>query len=140
MQLNSKSGFTLTEIIVTVVVIGTLAGLTLPKITNQVEKVKSGEGTRILQALLDAQRIYEFENGAYADDLADLDVEISAPDNFDALTDANISTANPVASITRTGDYTLTIDTDGTIKCINEVTVGICTRMGCNRGGGTECN
>ncbi|OGX54687.1 MAG: hypothetical protein A2267_09540 [Omnitrophica WOR_2 bacterium RIFOXYA12_FULL_38_10] len=140
MQLNSKSGFTLTEIIVTVAVIGTLAGLTLPKITNQVEKVKSGEGTRILQALLDAQRIYEFENGAYADDLADLDVEISAPDNFDALTDANISTANPVASITRTGDYTLTIDTDGTIKCINEVTVGICTRMGCNRGGGTECN
>ncbi|MBU0467452.1 MAG: type II secretion system GspH family protein [Candidatus Omnitrophica bacterium] len=140
MQVKSRSGFTLTEIVVTIVVIGTLAGLTLPKITNQVEKVKSGEGTKILQALLDAQRIYEFENGSYADDLDDLDVEFGAPENFDALTDANISTANPVATITRTGDYTLSIDTDGTIKCINEVTAGICARMGCVRGGGTECN
>ena len=140
MQARSQSGFTLIEMIVTIVVIGTMAGLAFPKITNQIEKVRSGEGTRILQALLDAQRIYEFENGAYADDLTDLDVEITAPDNFDVLTDANISTADPVATIKRTGDYTLSIDADGAIKCINEVTAGICTRMGCNGGGSNQCN
>ena len=41
MQVKSKSGFTLTEILFTVIVIGTLAGLSLPKIANQIEKVKS---------------------------------------------------------------------------------------------------
>ena len=133
---NFKSGFTLTEIIVVVIILGAMAGLAFPKLTSHIEKVRSGEGIQILIALLDAQRMFEFENGNYASTLANLDVTIGDPENFKPLVNADISNSDPLAQVTRIGDdYILTIDADGTIKCDDSAgTAGSCSRIGCSGG------
>jgi hypothetical protein len=72
----------------------------------------------LLTALLGAQKAFEFENGTYTASLAVLDIDFpTPPSNFAMPTVAN--NANAVASITRTGGYTLSIDEDGNISCSN---------------------
>ena len=77
--------------------------------------------------------------------MTDLDVTISTPSNFKVPNDADISTVNPIARVNRKagqapgGDYSLTIDSDGTIKCTGSATS--CSKLGCSSGAGSnECN
>jgi len=140
-----QKGFTLTEVIVVVIIVGVLAAIAIPNYQYVIEKVRAAEGTQILISLLGAQKQYELEEGVFADDYADLDVEIPNPSNFDAIGNANINTADPLATVARTagaapgGDYILTIDEDGTIKCTGAATS--CSKLGCNKGAANnECN
>lgn len=110
-----KRGFTLSEILMVVVIVGVLIGLALPRFGGTVERVRASEGVHILTALLGAQKAFEFENGSYSGNINNLDISIPTPDNFAAPTVAN--NANAVASIVRTGGYTLSIDEDGNIAC-----------------------
>jgi prepilin-type N-terminal cleavage/methylation domain-containing protein len=114
---NNTNGFTLAEVIITVVILGILAALAIPNLSASIERTRSGEGVQILNSLLSAQRIYFFENGSYAAALSSLDVEIPAPANFAAPTVAN--NANQVATIVRTGSYRLCVNTLGTLSCAN---------------------
>lgn len=115
--MKNSDGYTLMEIMLTAIVLGVLASLAIPNLSASLERVKVGEGVQVLDSLLSAQRIYFFENGAYTEYLDDLDIEISAPANFDApsLSGAN---ANEIASIKReTGGYTLCINSIGVVSC-----------------------
>lgn len=115
---KSKRGFTLTEIIITVIIVGVLASVAIPRFTGSIERVKAAEGVHLLTALLGAQKAFKFENGGYAANLAVLDIDFpTPPSNFASPTAAN--NANAVASITRTGGYTLSINENGTISCSN---------------------
>jgi len=141
-----EKGFTLLEMIVVVIVIGILASVTIPNYQYAMEKIKSSEGMQILAALLDAQTRYALENGGnFANLLTDLDVTIPTPSNFNIVNNGDISTADPVARVRRRGgeapggNYNLTIDADGTIKCTGSATS--CSKLGCTGGvGGNECN
>ncbi|VAX34813.1 hypothetical protein MNBD_UNCLBAC01-1577 [hydrothermal vent metagenome] len=115
--LRKNSAFTLTEIIIVIVIIGVMAGFVLPRYTLAMERMRVSEGVQILISLLGAQKRYEMENGVFADDYADLDVTIPISDNFDSITNDEINTSDPVVDVVRTGDYTLSIDEDGTISC-----------------------
>ena len=77
-----RKGFTLTEIVVTVIIVSVLASVALPRFTGVFERVRASEGVRILTALLRAQKVYEAENGSYATDPADLDIEIDRAEHF----------------------------------------------------------
>ncbi|MCK5014144.1 MAG: prepilin-type N-terminal cleavage/methylation domain-containing protein [Candidatus Omnitrophica bacterium] len=118
-KIKHINGFTLTEIMVTVIIVGVLSSVALPRFTGVFERVRAAEGVQILTALLGAQKAYEMENGFYSAILNDLDVEIDRAENFDITTIVVQNNAANVASIQRWGGYTLSIDEDGNIGCVD---------------------
>ncbi len=139
-----KKAFTLLEMIVVVIVIGVLASLAIPNYQYSMEKIKAAEGMQILVALLNSQTRYFLENGVFADAPGILDVTIPTPSNFNNVDGTDINTANPIARVRRIGgeapggNYSLTIDSDGKIKCAGSLMS--CSKLGCAGGGGDECN
>ena len=123
-KIKHVSGFTLTEIMVTIIIVSVLASVALPRFTGVIERVRAVEWVQIWTALLGAQKAYEAEHGNYSAILADLDIEIDRAANFNlpptvVAPDPDDLNADPVAAITRTGSYTLDIDEDGDIGCTN---------------------
>ena len=126
-----KAGFTLTEIVIVLIILGTIAGLALPRFTTSIEKMKLAEGLQVLTVLLGAQKQYALEYGAYATDVNDLDVTI-VPKYFG--TPVVYDDSSKVAEITRsTNEYTLTIDENGIIYCNSPGTL-LCERLACGKG------
>ena len=129
---NKITGYTLLEITVTIVILGVIASVAVPRYLMTIEKTRSGEGIAMLSAMRQAQEGYKLEHSGYASSLGDLDVEFSAaPQYFD---DPLANNADPVASVERTnGDYILCISGDGTLEC-EESTEGICAKIGIAQG------
>ena len=118
-RIKHVSGFTLSEIMVTVIIVGVLASVALPRFTGVFERVKASEGVQILTTLLRAQKVYEAEHGFYAGDKDDLDVAIDRDENFDVTSIIVQNDTTNVASIERNSGYTLSIDEDGVIGCVD---------------------
>ena len=143
-RLIKTSAFSLSEMVVVIMIIGVLASIALPRYQVTVERVRSSEGVNILTALLGAQKRYATENGGlYTGTLSNLDVTPppSTPaNNFD---DPTVSAISPLASIHRKNgpsgidDYTLQISDTGVITCFGGGG-GICTKMGYCRGSSYE--
>ena len=53
-RLNNKSGFTLLEIIIVIIILGVLASLALPKLVGQIEVSRGSEALGQFQAIKDA--------------------------------------------------------------------------------------
>ena len=60
-----KSGFTLIEILLVVVIIGILAGIGIPAISGKSETAKISQAKANINAISSALAIYEMNNGAY---------------------------------------------------------------------------
>lgn len=73
---NNKSGFTLLEVIIVIIIVGVLASLALPRFFSTVEFSKSSEALMSLSALRDSmERCYLGSGGTYAGcTLASLDI------------------------------------------------------------------
>lgn len=132
-RVKYNTGFTLTEITIVVIIVGVLASLALPRFTGVFERMKASEGVQLLSALLRAQKAFETENGNYTNNLALLDVEIDTAEYFNAATEAVWDpvdpVANPIATITRIGAYTLGINEEGDITCTEGGAI-TCARAG----------
>lgn len=125
------------EIISVILIISVLAALALPRFSDTIEKSRITEAINILEALRNAQEVYNLENGTYTAVVGDLEITIPASQNFDVPT---VELPDPLASIRRNAagyDYTLTIDVDGTVRCAGVTPAGICARLGCP---GDICN
>ena len=131
---DSNQGYTLIEIIVTIIVLGVIVSLAIPNYTMSVEKTKAAEGAQMLEALLNAQRRHLIEYNDYAEgtDINQLDLDIEfgpSTGNFEAPAVSKQTTK--VASIKRVGQYRLFIDADGKIYCDHEEAPdGICPKLG----------
>jgi len=129
-----KKGFTLLEIMVTIVIIGTLASIAIPKFADTLEITRSAEGIQTLTALLHAQQTYWQENYNYATnaEMDQMDIIIPATSSiFDApnLFNPSDPVNNPIVNIQRQGAlYTLAINEEGTIRCSGNA--GLCSKMG----------
>ena len=78
-MIKRKKGFTLTEVLVVVVILGILAGLILPRFFGQSERAVVSEAVGMLSAVRQAEASYFLEHTAYtANVAADLDVDLSA--------------------------------------------------------------
>ena len=77
MKLNNRSGFTLLEIIIVIIIVGVLASLALPRFFSTVEFSKSTESFAGMTALRQSmERCYLASGGNYTGcTLAGLDVE-----------------------------------------------------------------
>lgn len=145
-KLHLNKGFTLMETMVTIVIIGILSSVAVPKFSFVIEKTRSAEGIQTLTALRGAQELYFQENGVYATDLNQLDIDLVNIQNFAALGNADIdSDPAAIAQTTRndgTYTYIFTIDNTGTIFCAdNGSPANTCSKLGCTGGvGSDECN
>jgi len=70
--LSKRSGFTLIEIILVVVIIGILAGIALPRMGGKTEKAKISQAKSNITALGMAIQEYEMMNGDYPSSLDQL--------------------------------------------------------------------
>ncbi len=69
---KSQSGFSLTEILVVIVIIGILVLLALPNLENVIGKAKQTEARLQLKHLHTLQKAYYYENDRYCDNLEQL--------------------------------------------------------------------
>ncbi len=74
-----KSGFTLLELLVVVLIIGILAAVALPQYRRAVAKSRITEALITVRALKEAQERYYLTNDKYAIDLEELDVDVQVP-------------------------------------------------------------
>lgn len=121
----TRSGFTLVELAVVIVIIGVLAAFAVPRFRASVERSKAAESFNYLSAIQAAQERYHAKQGIYASDRANLDIQFSDPKYFTvgAVTAGSGQGASLETSwsmtLTRTGnaagygEYTVTFTENG---------------------------
>lgn len=71
-HLSKRSGFTLIEIILVVVIIGILAGIAIPRMGGKTKRAQIAQAKGNITALSMAISEFEMENGSYPNSLDDL--------------------------------------------------------------------
>lgn len=84
---GKQRGFTLTELLVVVLIIGILAAVAVPQYQKAVYKSKFATLKPITESLAQAQEIYYLANGKYTDKIADLDIDIPEATDTDRSSD-----------------------------------------------------
>ena len=122
-EMTKKSGFTLVELAVVVVIIGVLAAFAVPRFIASVERSKAAESFNYLSAVQAAQERYHARQGSYADDLTELDIKMTSPKYFSVGTFAAGITGDLEDSWSLTltrrgpsagyGEYTVTFTEEG---------------------------
>ena len=75
-DLNKKlKAFTLTELLVVLVIVGILVLLALPNLMPLISKAKATEAQLQLEALYNAEKMYFYTHSKYTDDITQLDFE-----------------------------------------------------------------
>jgi prepilin-type N-terminal cleavage/methylation domain-containing protein len=120
-KVSSKSGFSMMEVTIAIIVLGVIAAMAIPSFTKVVEKSRASEGEKMLKYIYDAQGRYHLENSAYTADEAALDMTISNMSNFsswEALVPADADDPKYIGRLTRnTNDYRLYIDDTESFHC-----------------------
>ena len=78
---NKKTGFTLVEILIVVIILGILAAIVIPQFTNASTEARWSSTASLLQTLRSQIELYKLQHG---DTLPDLTV--AAPNTWDQLT------------------------------------------------------
>lgn len=122
-RVSWKTGFSLVELAVVVVIIGVLAAFAVPRFRASVERSKAAEAFNYLSAVQAAQERYHARQSTYADDLSVLDIKLTAPKYFSVGTPTAGATGDIQDSweltLTRTGasagygEYTVTFSQEG---------------------------
>ena len=85
----NKKAFTLTEVLIVIVILGVLAATALPMLVKTLEKGMVGEAISNLDFIESAQKIYFLANSVFSSDIDSLNIE------------------NPNSSSSRYFDYTI---------------------------------
>lgn len=75
-----KSGFTLIEMLIVVLIVAILAAIALPQYNISVERTKMTEAVTLTKQIAEANKRYYMATGAYANSISELDIDISGED------------------------------------------------------------
>jgi type IV pilus assembly protein PilA len=105
-QYKKDQGFTLIELMIVIIFVGTLAALSLPVLFAQVGRARESETKSNLSTVGQAQQAYFFENGTFADNYNLLDISFQAnyytyPSPNLLSFDAVIHRANPIDGVNK---------------------------------------
>lgn len=75
-----KSGFTLIEMLIVVLIVAILAAIALPQYNTSVERAKMTEAVTLTKQIAEANRRYYLATGVYAGSIAELDIDIPGED------------------------------------------------------------
>jgi prepilin-type N-terminal cleavage/methylation domain-containing protein len=128
-RLNDKRGFTLIELMLTVVIVAILAAMAIPRFMPASTRAKQKEAQTLLKQIYVMQRAYFQEYDTYTNNLADLGIELMPGTRYNYTIQvtgtAFTATANapdPGVDDDPTPD-TWTIDNLGTLQAVsNDVT------------------
>lgn len=76
---SKKSGFTLVEIMVVVVIIGLLAAIVVPAVLSRVEQARRTTAKTQIESLVSALEMYRLDNGAYPTTQQGLEALVKKP-------------------------------------------------------------
>lgn len=79
----AKAGFTLIEILLVVVIIGVLAGIAGPLLTNKTQKAQISAAKAEIESIGTALRLYELDNGTFPSSLSALVDQPGGAPNWD---------------------------------------------------------
>ena len=124
---KKRSGFTLLELIIVIVVIGVLASIALPRYIRIAEKGRAAEAKNILSAIRGAQIRYAAQYASYTSAVANLDLNLPAAKYFTCIALAgSTNLADETAALGRCtrqtldnpnmGSYILNISMGGNIS------------------------
>ena len=114
---NKRSGFTLVELAVVVVIIGVLAAFAVPRFMASVERSKAAEAFNYLASVQSAQERYHARQGTYSDSITDLDIKFTAPKYF------TVGTVEAGGTSSLQDSWTLTLTRTGASAGYGEYTV-----------------
>lgn len=125
-----KSGFTLIEVLVVVLIIGILTSVALPQYQKAVWKSRAAQIIPVVKALGEAEQVYFDTYNTYTTNMDELDVSIDLPNRYDEhknywtihLQEAN-QFKHVYAEIDRWGSHHFYIRynlTDGIMECFPE--------------------
>lgn len=120
---SKQGGYSLVELSVIMIIIGTLAVIGIPRLLHEVERSKSSEAFKYCASVRAAQERFQARQGTYSSDLTGLDMEQTAPKYYTvgSITPGDTGNLEDSWSITLTrqgassgyGAYTVTFTQDG---------------------------
>jgi prepilin-type N-terminal cleavage/methylation domain-containing protein len=114
----ARTGFTLVELAVVIMIIGVLAAFAVPKFKAAVERSKTIEAFNYLASIQAAQKRYHAKQSIYATNVADLDIQMAAPKYFTAPKTFTAGTSGDLED-----SWTLTLTRCGSTAGYGEYTV-----------------
>ena len=97
-SLTARSGFTLTELMIVMVIIGVLAAMSVPSFQRAIEQSRADVAAANLRSVWSAQRLYWLEYQIFADTAAKLQAEGLLDPNL------NLSSASYLYNVALTTD------------------------------------
>lgn len=79
---SKKSGFSMVEVTIVMVVLGIIATFAVPRFMTSAEQTKASEAFTYLTKVERAQGRYHAEHGQYAEQANELDIEIDNPEFY----------------------------------------------------------
>ena len=109
--LKNKKGFTLTELIVVIVVIAILAGVMLPALTSYIKRARVSAAEQEAQVIVDAYETWNIEKFQEDYETSFLDYVVG----MELATTSNLSydDVNDVYTFTASNDYTVKLSVIG---------------------------